>query len=156
EYAYSSSCYHFDPAVFGMKHNSDGSLTALNGTLPLPIAPPSDFYCPYLAAADPTTHLAIAVQPLTGNWDSAGPWQLATYTVNNSSGNLTTSSTYKNMPKVLVGTVADYWMSPSGKFLAVGGTAGLQIFHFNGAKPITKYTGLLTTTGVDQIFWDNA
>jgi hypothetical protein len=32
-------------------------------------------------------------------------------------------------------------ISPSGKFLAVGGS-GFQIFHFNGSSPITKYTGV--------------
>jgi hypothetical protein len=37
----------------------------------------------------------------------------------------------------------------------VGGDAGLQIFHFNGSKPITHYTGLLTTDEVDQVSWDN-
>ena len=37
----------------------------------------------------------------------------------------------------------------------MGGTAGLQIFHFNGSDPITRYTGLLTTDDVSQLFWDN-
>src|SRR5437762_14165240 len=86
---------------------------------------------------------------------SDGPYQLATYSANNSR-NLTTNSTYANMPKVLVGSITDYWMSPNGRFLAVGGTSGLQIFHFNGANPITKYTGLLVSKEVDQVFWDNA
>jgi hypothetical protein len=45
-------------------------------------------------------------------------------------------------------------MDPSGALLAVAGTGGLQLFHFNGDKPITKYTGLLTTEEVDQVFWD--
>ncbi|MGC2822079.1 MAG: hypothetical protein WA198_20460, partial [Candidatus Sulfotelmatobacter sp.] len=26
---------------------------------------------------------------------------------------------------------------------------------YNGAKPITKYTGLLTTDNIVQVFWDN-
>jgi hypothetical protein len=47
-------------------------------------------------------------------------------------------------------------MSPSGQYLAVGGTSGLQIFHFNGANPITKFTGLVTTKQIDQLFWDNS
>lgn len=72
------------------------------------------------------------------------------------SGNLTTSDTYESMPKVLVGTVNDYWMSPDGKYLAVGGTTGLRIYHFNEANPITRFTGLLTKNEVDQMFWDNA
>ena len=40
--------------------------------------------------------------------------------------------------------------------MAVGGIGGLQIFHFNGASPITKYTGLLTTSTIDKIYWDNS
>jgi hypothetical protein len=46
-------------------------------------------------------------------------------------------------------------MSPSGRLLAVGGLQGLQIFHFNGANPITHYTGLLTSDPIAQMFWDN-
>jgi hypothetical protein len=29
------------------------------------------------------------------------------------------------------------------------------VFHFNGADPITPYTGPLTTDEIDQMFWDN-
>jgi hypothetical protein len=47
-------------------------------------------------------------------------------------------------------------MAPSGKLLAVAGTGGLQVFHFNGAAPATKYTGLLTSSEVDEIGWDNS
>jgi hypothetical protein len=60
------------------------------------------------------------------------------------------------MPQASVGTVTDLKMAPSGRLLAVGGTAGLQVFHFNGASPITHDTGLLTKSPVDQFFWDNA
>jgi hypothetical protein len=155
QYAYSSSCYHFTPDIFGVKRSSNGQLSWLGTSPPYPTAPSGDFYCPWLAAADPTNHLAIAVVPLNGNWVQQGPYQLATYTAD-SSGNLTTSSTSWNMPKVAVGGITDYRMSPSGKYLAVGGTSGLQIFHFNGANPITKYTALLSTNQVDQMFWDNA
>jgi hypothetical protein len=47
-------------------------------------------------------------------------------------------------------------MSPSGKLLAVAGSAGAQLFHFNGASPITKYTGLLVSGPVSMAYWDNA
>ena len=46
-------------------------------------------------------------------------------------------------------------MSPSGKLLAVAGQEGLQVFHFNGANPVTHYTGLLTKEPISQMFWDN-
>jgi hypothetical protein len=155
-YAYSSSCYHFGPEIFGVQRASSGTLTYINNfNPPFPAEKSGGFYCPWLAAADPTNHLAIAMVPLTLNWDQDGPWQLATYTAD-SSGNLTTNSTYSNMPSVSVGGVNDYRMSPSGQYLAVGGTKGFQIFHFNGANPITPFTGPLTSAPITQIFWDNA
>jgi len=156
EFAYSSSCYHFGPEVIGVRRNTDGTLSYLsNFNPPYPKAPAGDFWCPWLAAADPTDHLAIAVQLLNGNWVSQGPYQLAAYTVD-SSGNLTTTSTSANMPSVLVGTVYNYRMSPDGKYLAIGGSLGLQLFDFHGANPITQKTGLLTRQPVNQMFWDNA
>ena len=155
EFAYSSSCYHFTPEIYGVQRASDGGLSYLTTTPPFPTPPSGDFWCPWLAAADPTNHLAVAMQPLNGNWVTEGPYQLASYTVDGS-GNLSTTNTYATMPKVAVGTVLGYRMSPNGKFLAVGGTSGLQIFHFNGAKPLTKFTGLISATDLYQMFWDNA
>jgi hypothetical protein len=154
-FAYSSACYHFAPLIYGVKRESHGSITELNISPAMPAPPSGDNYCPFLAAADTTNHVAVAVQPIQGFGTVAGPYQIATYTAS-STGNLTTSSTHFNMPSTLVGTVTDYWMAPSGKLLAVGGTKGLQVFHFNGASPATHYTGLLTTSEVDQMFWDNA
>jgi hypothetical protein len=154
-FAYSSSCYHFDPLIFGVQRNGDGSFSYLATTPPLPTAKSGDFYCPWRAAADPRNHLAIAVKPYTLNWVKDGPVQLATYTADDS-GNLTTTSTYSNMPIVRVGSINNYWMSPNGKYLAIGGTGGLEIFHFHGANPITKFTGPLTHEGIDQLWWDNS
>ena len=155
-FAYSSSCFGFTPDIYGAKRASNGSLSYLKNHPALPVAPAGDFYCPWFAAADPTNHLAIAVQATNyKTLQPDGAMQLATYTAD-SSGNLTTTSTYKNMPKVLTGGVMAYWMSPSGKFLAVGGVAGLQIFQFNGPNPMKSFTGLLTSDAITQMFWDNA
>jgi hypothetical protein len=155
-YAYSSSCYHFGQEIIGVRRDTTGTLSYLNNfSPPFPAEKSGGFYCPWLAAADPTNHLAIAMEPLNSNWAQDGPWQLAVYTAD-STGNLTTKSTYSNMPRVLVGAVSTYWMSPNGKYLAVGGTSGLEIFHFNGGNPITKFSGLLTNSPISQIFWDNS
>jgi len=158
-FAYSSSCYHFTPEIVGVQRNTDGTFSYLNNfNPPFPATKTPGFYCPEFAAADPTNHVAVAMQPLDSNWQTVGPYQLATYTAD-STGNLTTTSTYSNMPTTEVAGswgITDYRMSPSGKFLAVAGNSGLQIFHFNGANPITKDTGLLTSKRVDQMFWDNA
>ena len=154
QFAYSSSCYHFISDIFGVQRASDGALSWLNFNSSFPAEKSGGFYCPWLAAADPTNHLVVAMQPLTGNFGNDGPMQLAVYTAD-SSGNLTTSSTYKNMANILVGAVNYYSMSPDGKHLAVSGLSGLQVFRFNGANPIKKLTGLIATGSVDQVYWDN-
>jgi hypothetical protein len=159
KFAYTSGCFHFSGGIFVFQRNSNGSLTELNINPALP-SDPSASYCPALAAADPTNHIAIAVQPYVDYGEAGGPYQLATYTAENS-GNLTTKSTSSNMPKVLVSGDTDEAyvtalnMAPSGKLLAVSGPNGLQVFHFNGASPITHFTGLLTADEVDQLYWDN-
>jgi len=155
-YAYSSSCYHFGQEIIGVKRASNGTLSYISKfNAPFPAEKSGGFYCPWRAAADPTNHLAIAMEPLNSNWGQDGAWQLATYTAG-SNGSLTTHSTYTNMPTVAVGGVTDYRMSPSGKYLAVGGSMGLQIFHFNGANPITKFTWRLTSSPISQVYWDNS
>lgn len=153
-YAYSSGCYEGSGGIYGYRRNSDGSLSLLNINPSIPAGPNGDNYCPYLAAADTTNHVAIPLTPLNFV-TQVGPPQLAVYT-QDSSGNLTTTSTSANMPKTQVTAVTDIWMSPSGKLLAVAGTTGLQVFHFNGSNPIKPYTGLLTKNEIDQVFWDNA
>lgn len=153
-YAYSSSCYHFTPDIYGYKRNTNRTLSRLSMQPPIPAGPNGDTYCPYLAAADPTNHVVISLAPYF-DFGTAGQPQLAVYTAT-STGSLTTTSTAANMPKTSVTSVNDMWMAPSGKLLAVAGTTGLQVFHFNGASPITHYTGLLTTKPVDQVWWDNA
>lgn len=153
QYAYSSSCYEGYTSIFGYQRNSDGSLTPLNINPKIPTLTNGNYYCPNYAAADTTNHIAVSLTP-TQFYSQVGPPQLAVYT-QDSSGNLITTSTSANMPTTQIKTTTDFWMSPSGKLLAVAGTGGLQVFHFNGANPITRYTGLLTKDEIDQVFWDN-
>ena len=159
KFAYSSGCYDVTPNITGVERSSDGALTLLNVSAPMPPPTANDGYyepCAGGAAADPTNNFALALQPFTNNIGPApdGPYQIATYTVD-SSGNLTTNSTPENMPSVAVGNVQGYWMSPNGKYLAVAGAGGLQVFHWNGANPATTFTGLLTKDSIRQVFWDN-
>jgi len=154
-YAYGSGCFHLEARIYGFKRNGDGTLTDLNIRPPMPVAKPGDFYCTSLVAADATNHAAISVQAYNAqSWQPDGPPQLATYTADGS-GNLTTKSTFSNMPEAALQYVTDISLSPSGKLLAVAGAAGLQVFHFHGSNPITRYTGLLTNVQVDQLSWDN-
>ena len=158
KFAYSAVCDVFtsppgpNSEIYGFERDQNGLLTHINISAPVPEAESGYKYCPSLAAADPTNHVAISLQP-TQNESLYTP-QLATYTADRN-GNLNTSSTRENMPKSSVLSILDMKMSPSGKLLAVGGSDGLQIFHFNGSAPITHYTALLTKNDIEQMFWDN-
>jgi len=153
-YAYGSVCSEYS-AIFGFQRNDDGTLTSLNINPRVPVAQKGYVYCPSLAVADSANHVAIAltvIRPYQSPQSNPPP-QLAIYTAD-SSGNLSTKSTRFNMPKTAVKNITDFSISPSGKLIAVSGTAGLQVFHFNGGKPITDYTGLLIKESVDQFAWD--
>jgi hypothetical protein len=155
-YAYGAVCLSdMYWKIYGFQRHSDGMLTVANVSAPTPTAKGESFYCPNWTTADDANHVVITLQAVDGvRFYPDGPPQLATYTAE-PSGNLTTKSTRDDMPETAVGSVTDIALSPSGKLLAVGGTAGLQIFHFKGSDPITRYTGLLTTDDVSQLFWDN-
>jgi hypothetical protein len=124
-------------------------------------------YYPILAAADPASHLAVLVYPIDGvPYGNIGPWQLASYTINDTTGSITSSNTWEKMPYPAFPplnlqnnfdvSITGLRMSPSGKLLAVAGHPGLQLFHFNGASPITTFSGLLLpAVNVDQLGWDN-
>jgi hypothetical protein len=60
------------------------------------------------------------------------------------------------MPTV-PGGVSSMVMSRNGELLAVATGPGVELFHFNGSKPITEFTGILGTTGyVSQMGWDTS
>jgi hypothetical protein len=98
----------------------------------------------------------VELQSVSNETDEPnGPLQLATYSADDH-GNLTTKSTFENMPVPAVSNITDIEMAPSGKLLVVGGQ-GFQLFHFNGSNPITKFTGLEQSSVVFQQFrWDRA
>jgi hypothetical protein len=159
QYGYGVGCYEEDtpfPFSAAYKRESNGLLTyqSFDATkFPKPKDSENDFYCPYLLAGDPTNHVAVAMQDNSELGGFGGPVVLASYTAD-SQGNLSTSSTYETMPSTGLNSIAAISISPSGKLVAVGGK-GFQVFHFNGASPITPYTGLLQSA--DQFLqfgWD--
>jgi hypothetical protein len=163
KYAYQTGCDGYGPSLeaIGLKRESNGAV-AHAGTLiePPKGKTPEDIYCASgVLAADPTNHLAFALQDTNNNY--AGPIVLASYTAD-SEGNLTTTSTYENMPSSGIGFIGAMSISPSGKLLAIGGGGqnvdsgpGFQIFHFNGSSPITHYSAVLQP-GIpfQQFAWD--
>ena len=147
------------PAVVDFQRESSGALLHFNGTTQAPPPPPSTSgtWAPAIVDADPTSYLAMVGNFVGSNGAAVSPRKLVSYTIG-SSGDLTTTNTYAELvtPKVIPNVMN---MSPSGKFLAVGGeasTGGLQIFHFNGAAPITPYSGVIGYAQAEAIHWDKS
>jgi hypothetical protein len=140
------------------KRESSGLLEWGSATFELPTAKAGDTYCPNSLASDPSNHLAFTMSLLHRDVDEGepdGPMVLASYTAD-TSGNLTTKSTAATMP-ALASDFYDLSISPSGKLVAAGGASGFQVFHFNGADPITKYTGVFHSNEQFLEFgWDKA
>ncbi len=158
-FVYGGQCFFgstVSDSVAGLTRYSDGFLNYNQVQIPTIAAKTTtDVYCRGPVAADTTNHVAMSMIPINVNADQQdGLPQLATFTAD-SNGNLTTNSTYANMATTLIGIV-NINMSPSGKLLAVAGSGGVQIFHFNGAAPLTPEGGLLTTHFIETTYWDNA
>jgi hypothetical protein len=156
--------------TYGFKRQSSGAFQSYPFTMDLPPVDPGwGGYEPLeVWTAGTSNYLATAVQEQSedGCGGPVKPVWLVSYTVD-SQGNLHTTNTTQNVPAPDVyPTVLN--MSPSGDFLAVGGNlppsqtgstvqaTGLQVFHFNGADPITVESGKLTTVPIDEIHWDNS
>jgi hypothetical protein len=114
------------------------------------------FY-PYYVQADPFGDLAAVVYEFNqyGNWD--GEIRLASFAINPSDGGIYSNQNYYNMPYVSVGVPVNRMeASPSGVLMAVGGTSGLQVFHFNQSQPLTDFTGNeLSGIDIEQMAWDS-
>jgi hypothetical protein len=143
--------------IRAFSRDSSGTLNNINFTETDPIAAPiksTGYLATSLIAADPTSHFAIMVEPTTGCHGSSGGAQLASYTVD-SQGNLTSTNTYVDMPTVGNGPGGNMEIDPTGKFLALAVNTGIQLYHFNGAEPITPFPGFISTPGpIYQLSWD--
>ena len=150
--ATNNSCMYSGISAF--ERTSSGLLTSSSATTTLP-DPPDGYraYYPTMLATDPTNHVAIALWPVNPPGCSTASQQIGVFTAD-ANGNLTTTDTSATMPSTLVGSVNDLKITPAGDLLAAAGSAGLQVFHFNGASSVTVYTNLLTADPISEMFWD--
>jgi hypothetical protein len=111
--------------------------TAFTQTGPTPNPSIADSnYFPLNLAADNASHLAAALYtPFAANDDI---YQLGSFTINNSTGAITSTNTYANMPTLNIYPTS-LGMSWDGSMLAVGGCPNIQLYHFNGANPPTIF-----------------
>ncbi|HTW60694.1 MAG TPA: hypothetical protein VMD55_02735 [Terracidiphilus sp.] len=141
-----------------MTRESSGALendSSFTETDPAPPAGDQAYqYFPGLATDDPTNHLATVVYfGDNGDCNDTQP-QLASYTVENN-GDLVSTNTYQDMPYPAQPTINQVILNPAGNILAVSTGTGIQFFHFNGASPITPFTGIIGTSGyISTMSWD--
>jgi hypothetical protein len=144
---------------------SSGALMETNPTFKPPIPTDGGYYYPDNFTAGPSNYVAVAMgEEYDAPCGQQNPTQVGSFTVG-TDGALTTTNTWLNMPTPTINPTV-YNMSPSGSLLAIGSNiansyfpdhpAGLQVLHFNGAKPPTAYSGNLTTAPIDVIHWDTA
>ena len=134
-----------------MEYLGDQWLMPAGNIGPAPEEPQAEFYWPEISAADSTDHVAAVLHLYDQELDDFGDY-VGVYTAG-SNGELSTTNTYQDMPGVAENPS---WMgiSPSNKYLAVAGS-GLEVFHFNGANPVTKLKSLLSNVKILQAGWDN-
>lgn len=149
-----NACMYYK--LWGFERSSDGNLTEANISAKFP-APPSGstLYIADFTATDASDHVAIALQAASPPFSCNSNPRLGSFTAD-SKGNLTTTNTNATMPSSINATINDMKISPAGNMLAVGGEQGLQVFHFNGDKPPTPYTGIVTVDPVTEMFWDSS
>jgi hypothetical protein len=104
KFAYSTGCntdVTTEQLTRGLRRESSGLLQSVPVTVELPKARSGNIYCPYSLASDPSNHLAFVMRQLHKDLDEGepdGPFLLASYTSNSTTGNLTTKSTASTMP----------------------------------------------------------
>ena len=170
QFALMDGCYNTAPGasfttdsndindIVTYKRESNGFLTYVGTSHDTPAAKSPYEYCAGPNATDPTDHMAILFSIFNPPGDDIEPgFPLGTYTVN-SNGEPSTSSSDENMPVANFGNLNQITIDPTGKLLAIGGGTATQFFHFNGAGPITKYSGgiNLGDTPLEALAWDTS
>jgi hypothetical protein len=171
QYALTDGCYNTEPDasfttdsndvndIVEYKRESNGFLTYIGTSNDTPAAQSPYEYCAGVNASDSSNHLAVAFTTFNPPGDDieSPPYSLGTYTVN-AEGAPSTTSSYENMATTSLGEyVNGISIDPTGKLLAAGGVDGFQLFHFNGASPMTTYTGNLDQNNqVRALSWDKS
>jgi hypothetical protein len=145
--------------------DSFGAMNDDDSTITFPPPPNGGEYFALAMTSDNqnvhTGHMAVALQVNYGDCEGFSPPALAAYTVDYY-GNLSYNGA---MLKTAINP-ASMAINPQGNLLAVSAATsnpfytkdgpGLQVFHFNGGKPITGYSNFLTKDPISSVAWDKS
>ena len=143
----------------GLGRDSTGALQRIGFSETDP-TPPAGYqaFQTGLMTNDPTNHLASLVEFQNGPCGESGLQdRLVSYTIQ-TNGDLVSTNTWDDTPQFSGGTTtAGMKLNAAGTILAIGNGTGIQFFHFNGANPITPFTGIIGTSGyISVMSWDKA
>ncbi|MGC2639811.1 MAG: VCBS repeat-containing protein [Acidobacteriaceae bacterium] len=150
--AYFSDCPGRSSVYFaGFNRASNGALTEFNPNPNLPAAPSGTGYCPVGAAIPDNSHVVIALMDLSNSNYGFMDTQFAVYTIA-SNGTLSTTNTSATMPEL--GSMPNaYAFDPTGTWLAVGDTSGVDLFRYSNGV-LTHTDSIALSAGVAQVNWD--
>lgn len=160
-FAYSSDCQFGSQNFWAFKRSLDGTLTNFNSNANLPVLNPNPegtTYCPTYGAAVPapdSRHVVFSLQVGSDPYSYNGVNNLAVYTINPKNGQLSTTNTSATMPQTTVGQATDYKFDPLGRWFAIAGSSGLELFQYRDGVLFGGAT-LLSNDNPSQIAWDGA
>lgn len=161
-FAYADQYEGVANSILGFHRNSSGVLELI-GVID-PAFPGGAAYTPHHPDASPASDYVVLQEVQN---DNSAAIQLGSFSVD-SAGNLSSTNTAETMPTSpfnITGTT----FSPSGDLFVAwtdnagsnpaGGSGtpnGIEIYHFNGAAPLSPYATLLSGTPIDQVTWDSS
>lgn len=165
-HAYTFSRYRSENQFASFYRDRFGTMNDATASTVITFPPPNGGeYFPLAMASDnhnlPTSYMAVALHEDFGEPCSGStPPTVASFTIDYN-GNLSYNGA---MIKTAINP-ALMTINPQGNLLAAAGATpygcdlsdgpGLQVFHFNGANPITAYSGIPTTAPINAIQWDS-
>ncbi|HWE85691.1 MAG TPA: Ig-like domain-containing protein [Terracidiphilus sp.] len=152
-FGYASEWIGHYSSLIGFQRESSGMLQLIQFGETDPTLSGSVYLSANPDGAPSGNYAVVQLYPDNGGGDSNPP-QLGSYTVD-SKGNISSTNTQSNMPTTAVSPVGSSF-SPDGSLFALNGEYGIEIYHFNGAAPLTLNTKLLNNTRVDQVAWDSS
>jgi Big-like domain-containing protein len=163
-HAYTFAQYYCEQEIDSFYRDRFGTMNEAASTITFPPPNGGAYFASAMAFDNQnlrTSHMAMAIHEDFGDCgnDATAP-AVASFTVDYN-GNLTYNG---SMLKTAINP-ATMAINPQGNLLAVGGPTsnpfypadgpGLQVFHFNGANPITALSGIVTSAPINEIRWDN-
>jgi hypothetical protein len=164
-HAYTFTQYYCEQNFSAFYRDRFGAMNQATPTITFP-PPNGGEYFPSAMASDNqnvrTSHMAVAIhEDFLDCGNNPSPLALAAYTVDYY-GNLF----YNGAMLKLAINAESMAINPQGNLLAVSAATsnpfstkdgpGLQVFHFNGGKPITGYSNILTKNPINSVAWDKS